>query len=231
MARTEVSENQANEMTLGQRLAALRQKKGLEIEKVAHDTRLRAHRIRELEADDYSRCPHPSYARMFLKDYAKYLGLSLADIKDQLPESGESGGGGYQYIEELSGETVTPPATRRLRPRRRLLPAMILLVAFLFTATVALNAVIWFRKLDSLGLGKPAEVPEAVVPAEEPPSEAKPATLIADDLAMLNQSVSRLSEGEAFAPVPTSLATPAPLPEDPSAFVVGGTVNADGRIQ
>jgi cytoskeleton protein RodZ len=178
-----------SDMTLGQRLAATREQKGLELEKVAHDTRMRVQRLKELEADDYSRCPHPSYARMFLKDYARYLEIPLGEIKDLLPDAGECGAGGYQYIDELAGETVPVPTVRRLRPRRRLLPALAVGTSVILAAVIALQVVIWVRKFDSLNLGAPEESAAEVKPAEVAPASPRPATVIADDVALLNETI------------------------------------------
>jgi cytoskeleton protein RodZ len=217
MAKAKVSQTQdLAEMTLGQRLAATREKKGLPLEKVAHDTRMRVQRLKELEADDYSRCPHPSYARMFLKDYAKYLEIPLAEIKDLLPETGECGAGGYQYIDELAGETVPVPTVRRLRPRRRLLPALAVGTSAILVAIFALQVVIWFRKFDSLNLGKPEESAVEVKPAETPPAVTRPSTVNAEDVALLNETVtttvSEVLVEEPVAPVPEVSETPsAPL--------------------
>ncbi len=71
--------------SLGSRLAAARKAKDLPIEKAAHDTRIRVQRLREIEHDDFSQFSHPSYARMFLTDYARYLGMDVDAIKHLLP--------------------------------------------------------------------------------------------------------------------------------------------------
>jgi cytoskeleton protein RodZ len=247
MASAKVSQKQDVELTLGQRLAAARERKGLELEKAAHDTRMRPQRLRELEADDYSRCPHPSYARMFLKDYAKYLGIPLAEIKDQLPEAGESGAGGYTYIDELSDDSVPVPQMRRLRPRRRLMPVLVAGVSAILVAVVGLNTLIWFRKLDSLNLGKAEETAveiktqvevnrAAEVKPEETPASTRPATDVAEDVALLNETISQTQAAteETFAPVPATLAAPAPAPastpDDRAAFFVGSGLDPDGRV-
>lgn len=230
MARIESIENQDVGMTLGQRLAAAREKRGLPLEKAAHDTRIRAQRLRELEADDYSHCPHPSYARMFLRDYAKYLGVAMADIKSDLPESGECGAGGYQYLDELGAESVTAPAARRIKPRRRLIPALIAATAVVVIGFLALQLVLTIRKLDSLGLGQPAESAE-VKPVDPAPEPAAPApAVVAEDVAILNETLSE-NTVEAFAPVSANLATPTATPDERAAFFVGGGLDPDGRVQ
>jgi cytoskeleton protein RodZ len=216
-------------MTLGQRLASVRESRGLELEKAAHDTRIRAQRLRELEADDYSHCPHPSYARMFLRDYAKYLGVPLADIKGDLPDSGECGAGGYQYLDELGGDDLPVPTVQRIKPRRRLLPALAGVTALLVIGFLSLQLVLTIRKIDSLGLDKPADSAE-IKPAEASPETTVPTVAVAEDVAVLNETLSVTAE-EAFPPVPATLATPASTPDGRAAFVVGSGLDAGTQVQ
>jgi cytoskeleton protein RodZ len=257
MASAKISQND-DEMTLGQRLTAAREEKGLALEKVAHDMRMRVQRIKDLEADDYTRFPHPSYARMFLKDYAKYLGIPRSEIKDLLPDPGECGGGGYSYIDELAGETVPVPTVRRLRPRRRLLPVLITGTSLILLALFALQVVIWVRKLDSLNLGAPVENAAERKPVEPAPV---PTAVIADDVAVLNEPFTppapfeevmvSASAGSETLGTPVNLSTPvaapAPLlpslslpsapapaaaatPDERSAFFVGSGLDQDDRL-
>jgi cytoskeletal protein RodZ len=83
--------------TLGSLFRAAREALGIPIEEAAHRTRIRVARLREIEADDLSQLP-PAYARMFLRDYARYLHLDEGLIEERLPEAGEFGIEGYQYI-------------------------------------------------------------------------------------------------------------------------------------
>lgn len=59
--------------SLGAQFAAVRQKRGLTVEKVSSETHIRVQRLREIERDDFSRFAHPSYARMYAMDYASPL--------------------------------------------------------------------------------------------------------------------------------------------------------------
>lgn len=238
MARIDQFHYLEADMTLGQRLAAARKSRGIELERAAHETRIRAQRLRELEADDYSHCPHPSYARMFLRDYAKYLGVPLAEIREALPEFGSCGAEGYQYLEELSGESLAAPAVQRLKPRRRILPLVAALAAALVLAAGGLWVTLTIRKLEHLNLGKPSESvevkPAAPVPAEPAVAEPDPvpSPLVAEDLALLNRSISERAS-ESFAPLPTTLALPAASerPDDRAALVGGGGLDQPGQVQ
>ena len=209
------SVNQDAELSLGGRLCAARERQGLPVEKAARETRVRAQRLRELEADDYSNFPHPSYARMFLMDYSKYLGIPFAEIRASLPETGQCGAGGYQYLDQLSGENGPAPVVNRIKPRRRLWPAFATLAALMLVAFIALQGVMMFRKLDSLGFGQPANGPT---------SAKVEGGGGAEDAAVQNSD-------QLPAPAPATLVVPAAVNDDRAAFFVGGTLDPNGRVR
>lgn len=106
-------------LSVGALLAAERERRGIPVEKAAKETRMRPQRIRDMENDDLSHFTNPSYARMFIIAYAKYLGIPLQTIGDHLPELGAPSAEGYQYINADPGEL---PSLRRdlvSRPLRR----------------------------------------------------------------------------------------------------------------
>ena len=93
---------------VGARLGGARIKAGITLEKAAKDTRIRVQRLREIEADDFSGFAHPTYSRLFLLDYAEYLGIPADEIRPLLPDRAGAAGGGFQYINALSSEFSTP---------------------------------------------------------------------------------------------------------------------------
>lgn len=107
-------------LSIGALLAAERQKRGIAVEKAAKETRMRPARIRDMENDDLSHFTNPSYARMFIIAYAKYLDIPMQTIRDYLPDRGESGSEDYHYIAAAAGHEL--PSLRRdlvSRPLRR----------------------------------------------------------------------------------------------------------------
>lgn len=151
---------EADAETLGGLLAAARLRRDLPLEKVAQETRIRVQRLREIESNDFSQFAHPSYARMFLTDYARYLDLPLAEIRHLLPERGECGAEGYQYLGGNSCDVATMPS-HRPKPRRRLLPA--LAAATVIVALGLGGFKLWKLKgnIDRLGLASPGKSPAA----------------------------------------------------------------------
>ena len=109
--------------SLGTQFATARERRGLSIEQASSETRIRVQRLREIEHDDYSQFSHPSYARMYAIDYAKYLGIPISRVRRLLPEAGECGAGGYQYLQETPCDYMRTNV-RSFR-RKRLVPKLV----------------------------------------------------------------------------------------------------------
>lgn len=245
-------------LTLGAKFKAAREAKGLPLEKAAHETRIHVQRLRQIENDDHSHFTHPSYARMFLIDYAKYLSVPVSEIRDLLPAPGAAGSEGYQYLQESEERVVYRP----IRParQRRLIPALVGVVAVVALLVGGVQLLITMRKLDRIDLGKLTKneavlAPENAasveeVPAAPAPAPAKVATfvppnigvpvsidqsIISSDASALNDaSVSETPEA-APAPSPADLASPVqatPNSQAPgSPLFVGGTVEHGSTVQ
>jgi len=77
--------------TFGSYLQDFRMKRELTIEAVAAQTRIAAHCLRAIEANDHGQLPPPAYVRSFIRTYAGIVGangdlavnLYLADLKQQ----------------------------------------------------------------------------------------------------------------------------------------------------
>ena len=148
--------------SLGAQFAAVRQKRGLTLEKVSRETHIRIQRLREIERDDLSRFAHPSYARMFAMDYAKYLGIPISRIRRLLPEAGECGTEGYQYLQEAACDymrTGVRPFRRRKRLARRVATAALLLLL----SIGGLKVWTTIRDIERLGLNRMALEDRAIL--------------------------------------------------------------------
>lgn len=155
---------------VGARLGTARSKAGIPLEKAAKDTRIRVQRLREIEADDFSGFAHPTYARLFLLDYAEYLGIPQDEIRPLLPDRAGSAGGGFQYIEALSAELPAMKSSPRRR-RLRILGFIVTFIIFALIATAGLFTYFTMKKIEAVARSKPLgeqPVPTAVV-LETPP--------------------------------------------------------------
>jgi len=152
MTETLPSEEKAIEESLGAFLSGVRQEKGISIEQAAHDTRIRPQRLREMESDDFSHFSHPSYSRMFLMDYAKYLGVPLAKIRHFLPEGGACGAAGYDYLQNLPEKEVPVPRVHRPFQRRGPMPAIVGGFAVIVLGLLAFKGWMTLRDISRLDL-------------------------------------------------------------------------------
>jgi len=208
---------------LGARLGAARIKAGISLEKAAKDTRIRVMRLREIEADDFSGFAHPTYSRLFLLDYAEYLGIPLEEIRPLLPDRTGAAGGGFQYIEALSRNPSSPVSP--MRSKRPGLFAIFLAVGLLILLTAAgFFTYFTIKKIERVARSAPissgTEVPKEVAtptpdaspeetPASEPTPEAFPPPQLPADHApngnTLWEAVMPPSSG-------SQMPTPAPIP-------------------
>ena len=95
--------------SVGQQLQEARQAKNWTPELAARETKIKVERVRDLEADDYSHFSSPTYARGFVRTYARALGLDeyrlLRQLDNKLPEDDNASfaqDNGLPYVPETS---------------------------------------------------------------------------------------------------------------------------------
>ena len=157
-----------NDFFIGARLAARRQKVGIPIEKAAKDTRIPVTRLRAIECDDFSSFSHPTYARLFLTDYANYLGVPLEDIREYLPGVKGLGSADNNYLNVLLSKPGFLQGDQFKSIRRLLFAVGALLAALIL---IAAGIYIWrgWKKIERVQpAAPPAESTPAPVEALEP---------------------------------------------------------------
>jgi cytoskeletal protein RodZ len=85
-------------LTVGERLRAAREEKGLALEDVAAQTRIPQRHLESIETGDWTKLPAPTYTTGFAKSYASAVGLDRTEIGEQLRA-------------EMGGQRVTTTAT------------------------------------------------------------------------------------------------------------------------
>jgi cytoskeletal protein RodZ len=97
---------------IGASLAQARVRLGIGFEEAARGTRLRAHYLRALEAEEFDQLPPGSYRRAFLRTYAGFLALDADSLVDEYVA---------RWEREGHRHTAVPlPIPVRRRPRHRL---------------------------------------------------------------------------------------------------------------
>lgn len=66
--------------TVGSILHEARISKGLLLDQVERDTKIRQKFLEAMESDDYSKLPSVAYAKGFVKNYSEYLGLNSNNV-------------------------------------------------------------------------------------------------------------------------------------------------------
>jgi cytoskeletal protein RodZ len=185
-----------DDLFVGGRLAAKRQRAGITIEKAAKDTRIPVARLLQIEADDFSSFAHPTYARMFLVDYANYLRVPLDEIRPALPGSQKLGSGDNKYLDVL---LATPGFLQgeQFKSVRRLLIAIGAAIGVLLLIAVGIYSWRTWKKFERV---KPAAIP-AATPAPLPPVLFEPL-----------EPTPQPSPIATATPTPTPAATPSPSP-------------------
>lgn len=167
---------------IGARLAARRQKLGIPLEKAAKDIRVSVSRLGQIETDDFSSFAHPTYARLFLVDYANYLRIPLEEIRDYLPGSKKLGTTDNKYLEVLLARQTFLHGDQ-FKSLRRLLFGVV--AGLLVVILAGLGIYFWktWKKLERVQPGvpaiaeKPTATPKPVVsPTAKPRPSATPAS-------------------------------------------------------
>ncbi|MGH8092777.1 MAG: helix-turn-helix domain-containing protein [Chthoniobacterales bacterium] len=127
---------------LGKKLQEARLAKKISLEEASRVTKIRAARIQELEAEDFSSFSSLAYAKGFLLIYGKYLNVDVTPYLDAFETSREVSVDGYSYLQEAPGAAPPPIVRRQPVKRPALFPFIIalgVLVLGLYLVKLLLN--------------------------------------------------------------------------------------------
>jgi len=159
-------EIEAEVPTVGERLRAAREEKGLTLEDVAAQTRIPQRHLASIETAEWDSLPAPTYTLGFAKSYASIVGLDRADIGNQLRE--EMGG---QRFAATSSDAFEPADPARTMPKGLVLGAILAVIVL-----IALMSWLNSRSLDQAD--EPvANAPEVAAPAQPAPQQAPAAAV------------------------------------------------------
>jgi cytoskeleton protein RodZ len=118
--------------TLGQRLKAERERRGMSTQKAADEMHLDSWVIDALEAGDYQRLGPSVYARGHLKKYASNLGLSTADIATGIDPKSAPAAAAAQQPAGLRMRSTSPDSSSLPWPQLAAFAALALVVGGVF---------------------------------------------------------------------------------------------------
>ena len=146
----------ADSPTVGERLKAAREKKKLNLEDIAAQTRIPQRHLESIETAEWDKLPAPTYTVGFAKAYASAVGLDRSEIGDQLRE--EMGG---QRFTASQTEVFEPADPARTMPKWLVLSA----VAGVILLIVLMS---WLNRRSLDQSEPPADIAAAQAPATAP---------------------------------------------------------------
>ncbi|NLJ33122.1 MAG: helix-turn-helix domain-containing protein [Firmicutes bacterium] len=144
--------------SLGQFLKSTREGKGISLKEAAEETKIRVRYLQALEEDDFACLPGEVYARGFLRNYARFLGIPAKEISRFEPISAPA------EKEIVLKQPVLERRSKRERPRRWL-PALLLGLSVLVALFLLLG---YFTRLAGQG-GENGGPPKGAIPPVLPP--------------------------------------------------------------
>ena len=199
--------------SVGERLRAAREEKGLALEDIAAQTRIPRRHLESIETGDWDRLPAPTYTIGFARSYASSVGLDRTEIGDQL--RAEMGG---QRPVSTTPEVFEAADPARTMPKWLVfgaIAAVLLLVLLMsWLSNRSLEGSEEPTEQTAAAPGDPAaQAPQAAAPAQAAPQG--PVVLTAIEpvwLQVYERGGARLFEGELAAgqrfEVPTTATAP-----------------------
>ena len=209
----------------GARLRAAREASGLSLDQVAQQLKLAPRQVKALEDEDFGKLPGRTFARGFVRNYARLLNLEADDLLALMPDAAHAPALGSPALHSTSTTMGELPTATVTRPNfmRWLIPLV------LVASIVGAAAYEWYRG----GLVAPGDVshtvasapqvdPQLPAPPATPPAPATgtSSTLLPNPLAAEGQAIEPSPVPEtrdaspataAPAAAPEAAATPAPL--------------------
>lgn len=110
---------------IGNTLREARRARGLTLEEVEEETKIRKKYIMAMEMEQFEVLPGPIYAKAFLKNYAKFLSINLDEIMDAFKQK--------QGVEAVHEEHERPVPEKKVAAKRKppypLYAAVVLIIA------------------------------------------------------------------------------------------------------
>jgi len=155
--------------TVGERLRAAREEKGLSLEDVAAQTRIPQRHLESLETADWDKLPAPTYTTGFAKSYASAVGLDRTEIGEQL--RAEIGG---SRSPNAQAEVFEPADPARTMPKS-------LVFATIAAVIVLVLVMSWLNRRSLDQSDEPSAAPavqtqaakQPAAPASAPPAQAQ----------------------------------------------------------
>lgn len=201
-------------LDIGDALKAAREAKGWTVQDAANKLRLMVRQVEAMEAEDYAALGQPVFARGFVRNYARLLGMDPEPLLTRMSESGAA------PAEKVETESYAPVTSQGISP---ILIGSLVVLALLLAIPAGIY--LWLNSgEDEVPAALPAQAVPAVpsspsaAPEVQPEKAPEPASPVAPPVPAENPAPAAMPEAPTAAPKPASPAAPAqPRPEAPSA--------------
>src|SRR5271165_943473 len=160
--------------SVGRKLQQARLAKKLEIEDVAEKTKIRPNRIIDLEADEYAHFPNLTYAKSFLANYARFLGVDIQEELEKFQAARTISVGDYQYLSSGSPQKFVQEARRIEAIGFRVPPAVVVVLVFIVLVGVPVFSYLAFNITQEPGTNQVYAAGNTVKSADEPAHSVAP---------------------------------------------------------
>lgn len=156
MAQDDLDQPEPEEMSIGGRLRAAREARGLSLQDIANQTRIPVRHLQHVEQENWDDLPGLTYCVGFARAYGNAVGLDGAEI-------------GREVRDRLGGRRATVPAVNYYEPAdpARVPPRPLAIIAAVIAIAIVVGYAIWRSNLSEV---EPTPGPEAA------PTAAAPAT-------------------------------------------------------
>lgn len=148
-------------LTVGERLRAAREEKGMRLEDIAAQTRIPLRHLESLETASWDKLPAQTYTTGFAKSYASAVGLDRTEISEQL----RAEMGGERPAPAVPSEVYEAADPARTMPKWLVIGAVAAVILLIVVMTM-LNR----RSLEGEDAPAPAAEPVAQAPAPAAPA-------------------------------------------------------------
>jgi cytoskeleton protein RodZ len=220
--------------TVGKQLQDARAAKGWSPELAARETKIRVDRLHDLEVDDYSNFSSPTYARGFVRTYARALGLDeykiLRQLDNKLPEDDNASFAndtGVAYMPEPSQVSKPFEFSRGVYIAGGVAATVLLLIGFILIQSYRAG---YFASAPAATPAMPATNALPVAPESET-ARAMPADGSAPPVALPleNPPAATAVAAPAASPIDTN-AAPRALPVNPADLAGGNGGNVPTAV-
>jgi len=197
----------------GSRLKSAREAAGLSLDQVAQQLKLAPRQVRALEDEDFAQLPGRTFARGFVRNYARLLNLDGDNLLSMLPDAAHAPALEAPALQPTGAMIAELPTAST--PKTNLMRWLIPLV--LVACIVGAAAYEWYRG----GMGNPGEAARA--PSEGSEKTALPGVPVQSVIALPNPLA---NEGKPAAEAPSATAAATGAAAAPATNVAAASAEA-----